>query len=701
MQRGRCRRVPTGEFLSYNPLHGDRIPQKTTVVAQLRRRLSVLRVQVRRSRAVGRSRRRSRGATTSGRTTGSGSASTRSGTGQLSYHMMVNASGVQLDMLNSAAGNEDSSPDWIWDSAGRLTDTGYIAEIRLPLQSIRFKGGADTRMGILFWRRVSRLGRVGVVAGARSRRWVFERHASLRFDDIAATPRARDAAERDLRRAPSCATTPTRWGAADGRSDFGFSAKVGLTSDDHARRDGQPRLQPGRERRVPGRGQPALPRLLRREAAVLHGRRRHLRARRRRRRRQHAAHGRSHAADRRSDFRRQAHGQRRTRHASARSRVTAVGRVRSGPDEATGSSTSAAPSTVSVRATTSARSTPDVDFAGRYNRVVGADLRWRVSDTAAARRDSCSRRNSRAARDDRHDARGIGAQVNYSYSTQKWGPSGRSSTTTKTSAMATAFINRVGITSGWGFVERNFYPDKKQLSLAPARHALRDFTQGGRDRARRRQRAPRGRRRAAVSFTRQGFLGVDQMFGYEHWRASDSSAAAPRAFGNVQLFRWLALDGGVGGGWQCSTTRSMPFQGRSTDVQRRPDAAAERPAVAVASLSARRVRSRRRPASASTRSTSSTRGPPTSSRARSRLRGIAQYDSSRQRVLTDFLSSYEPRPGTVVYAGYGSLLEQRDFVDGEWVPQRGRLPHHAARAVLQGVLSSIGSNKRGRLGSWE
>ena len=31
--------------------------------------------------------------------------------------LMVNASGVQLDMLNSVAGNEDPSPDWIWDSA--------------------------------------------------------------------------------------------------------------------------------------------------------------------------------------------------------------------------------------------------------------------------------------------------------------------------------------------------------------------------------------------------------------------------------------------------------------------------------------------------------------------------------------------------------------------------------------------------------
>ena len=44
-------------------------------------------------------------------------------------------------------------------------------------------------------------------------------------------------------------------------------------------------------------------------------------------------------------------------------------------------------------------------------------------------------------------------------------------------------------------------------------------------------------------------------------------------------------------------------------------------------------------------------------------RAIVQYDSSRDRVLTDLLGSYELRPGTVLFVGYGSLLEQRAFTD--------------------------------------
>jgi hypothetical protein len=43
------------------------------------------------------------------------------------------------------------------------------------------------------------------------------------------------------------------------------------------------------------------------------------------------------------------------------------------------------------------------------------------------------------------------------------------------------------------------------------------------------------------------------------------------------------------------------------------------------------------------------------------VRGIVQYDSSQHRVLGDFLASYELVPGTVVHAGYGSLLESDDL----------------------------------------
>jgi hypothetical protein len=42
------------------------------------------------------------------------------------------------------------------------------------------------------------------------------------------------------------------------------------------------------------------------------------------------------------------------------------------------------------------------------------------------------------------------------------------------------------------------------------------------------------------------------------------------------------------------------------------------------------------------------------------VRAIAQYDSSKRRVLGDFLASYELVPGTVAHLGYGSVVESID-----------------------------------------
>jgi hypothetical protein len=53
------------------------------------------------------------------------------------------------------------------------------------------------------------------------------------------------------------------------------------------------------------------------------------------------------------------------------------------------------------------------------------------------------------------------------------------------------------------------------------------------------------------------------------------------------------------------------------------------------------------------------------------FRGIAQYDSSRARVLTDLLASWELLPGTVAYAGYGSLIEKREWDGQQWEPGAG------------------------------
>jgi len=102
--------VTTGEWQSYNPLYGDTIPQTTRVWAAYDADALYFAFQCddpepdRIKTSV--SRRDNFGADD-----WVGLSLDATGTGQVSYHMMVNPSGVQLDLLNSIASNEDASVD--------------------------------------------------------------------------------------------------------------------------------------------------------------------------------------------------------------------------------------------------------------------------------------------------------------------------------------------------------------------------------------------------------------------------------------------------------------------------------------------------------------------------------------------------------------------------------------------------------------
>jgi hypothetical protein len=104
--------------------------------------------------------------------------------GQLAYHLFVNPSGIQMDALQSGSGGEDFAPDWVWQSAGHVGADGWSAEIRVPLENIRFRSGADVRMGVLFWRRLSRTGVSTSWPEMAPSKWVFESNAVVSFDEL-------------------------------------------------------------------------------------------------------------------------------------------------------------------------------------------------------------------------------------------------------------------------------------------------------------------------------------------------------------------------------------------------------------------------------------------------------------------------------------------------------------------------------------
>jgi len=69
----------------------------------------------------------------------------------------VNPLGIQMD-TRFAAGNEDASIDLVWYSAGKRIDQGYCVEVQIPLKSLRFSTKEPVSMGLLLERFISRNG---------------------------------------------------------------------------------------------------------------------------------------------------------------------------------------------------------------------------------------------------------------------------------------------------------------------------------------------------------------------------------------------------------------------------------------------------------------------------------------------------------------------------------------------------------------
>lgn len=63
-----------------------------------------------------------------------------------SYEFYVNPLGAQMDLIQEeASGNEDASWDGMWDTAGQITDTGFVVEIEIPFSTMRFQPGGGVQ----------------------------------------------------------------------------------------------------------------------------------------------------------------------------------------------------------------------------------------------------------------------------------------------------------------------------------------------------------------------------------------------------------------------------------------------------------------------------------------------------------------------------------------------------------------------------
>ena len=68
----------------------------------------------------------------------------------------IDPRGLQYDALTSDVSGEDSSPDFFWDAAGKVTETGWSLEIKIPFTSLRYAETAAPTWGILLYRNYPR-----------------------------------------------------------------------------------------------------------------------------------------------------------------------------------------------------------------------------------------------------------------------------------------------------------------------------------------------------------------------------------------------------------------------------------------------------------------------------------------------------------------------------------------------------------------
>ena len=90
------------------------------------------------------------------------------------FVIMVNALGVQGDGIwtegGTGSGTTDQSPDFVFESRGRVTDDGFVVEIRVPFKSLRYQQSDVQRWGVHVMRHVQHSGSVQTWAPAENSR---------------------------------------------------------------------------------------------------------------------------------------------------------------------------------------------------------------------------------------------------------------------------------------------------------------------------------------------------------------------------------------------------------------------------------------------------------------------------------------------------------------------------------------------------
>lgn len=571
--------------------------------------------------------------------------------GQVAYHMFVNPSGIQMDGLNTGSNGEDMAPDWVWQSAGHIGSDGYTVEIRLPLQSIRFRSGSDVRMGVSFFRRISRLGVSWSWPEMPPGKWVFETHAPLVLGELR-QPRLLEVIPSATFSSNQARATSTTWNDAKSKRDFGASVKYGVTSSvtldatinpDFSQVESDA-FEVEVNQRFPVFFSEKRPFFM--EGLGLFNL----------------------AGTGGDSTMRTAVHTRRIIDPSAGVKLTGTaGRHSFGLL----SSADASPEGSRQRVFTIAREVlnfgqgqyagllvTDTEFSREHNRVIGGDFVLKKGNNFQWNGSFLSSHSRSLEGESR---RGTGSQLFYAYTTRRLTLVGQGEHYDRGFRMDTAFVNRLGITRGWQYQEIQFYPDRPRYRwikrIAPFFWVVgaKDRTQGGTEAFY----LPGIR----LNFTRAGGLRVDYGRGHETFAGRRFEIGRTFVESGVQLTRWLNMGGVFTHGPAIFYDPDAPYQGDRTATSVRIGLQPNSKLNNNLSYSFVTFDDRRTGQNVYDVHIVNLRNTYQFT-PQFFLRAVTQFDSSRERVLADVLASYELAPGTVVHAGYGSLLGKK-FGDAE------------------------------------
>jgi hypothetical protein len=576
------------------------------------------------------------------------------GTGQAAYHLFVNPSGSQMDAINTSASGEQFEADLVWDSVGKVTNDGYIVEIRLPLQSIRFSGGDQVRMGILFFRKISRTGVSYSWPEMPPGQWVFENHAHLVFGNLK-QPRLLEILPSITDNISQTRTDPEHWNGTVNKADVGVSGKYGVTSNitldatinpDFSQVESDA-FQVQVNQRFPIYYSEKRPFFM--EGMGLFN-----------------------IAGTGNNMRTAVHT-RRIIDPSWGSKLTGTaGKLTFGLLNASDQH----PEDIGNRGSivdgknklfTISRATyslgkadyiggifTDTEHAGRHNRVGGGDVSIKFSPPQQFTATILESQTGMTGGGNTH---AVASQVSYSYNNRRISWSNQVEHYGLDFQMDTAFYNRTGFTSARSNGQYSFFPGEANMFRVKHIHPYygakigRDKSQDGTEDG-----LTTG---IGFEFTRQGYFNISRSDGHEAWVGQQfRDGDIVNLYGGTQILRWLNINGYYRRSHDIFFDPVNPYQGRSRNVgfgfSLQPNSHFQQD-VSYNGVQFTRDSDRVLIYTVHIVNTESTY----QFNKHFRVRLLEQFDSSQRQLLTDLHAMYEFVPGTGFNAGYGSLYEKQ------------------------------------------